>query len=86
MTKQFCEDVLKFLKSEYNDGYEFNIELKQDLWSSTVELKIKSGGFTNTIISSYMSYFFELYRQKEFIEERSQFKWQKELIDLIEGS
>ena len=85
MKTQFCEDVLKFLKSEYNDSYEFSIELKQDRFSSTIELRIKTGKFTRIIINSYMEYFYELYRRRTYIEERDQFKWEKELTDLIEG-
>lgn len=86
MIKQFCVDVLKFLESEYNDSYRFTIELSEQMHSCTAELKIKSGGFTRIIASSYLNYFYELYKHNEFIEERKQYRWQKELIDLIEGS
>ena len=86
MKEKFCIDVLNFLKSEYNDSYEFNIELLRDRFSCTVALKIKSGNFTRVVVDSYMNYFFELYKQNEFMEERKQFRWQKELVDLIEGS
>jgi hypothetical protein len=33
-----------------------------------------------------MNYFYELYKGNKFIKERNQYLWQKELIDLIEGS
>jgi hypothetical protein len=86
MKTQFCEDILKFLKSEYNDSYEFSIEEKLNQFSSTIELRIKSGGYTRIIINNYMDYFHELYRRREYLEDRDQFRWQKELIDLVEGS
>lgn len=85
MKEQFCKEVIRFLKSEYKDNYVFNLTLKQDHFSSTAELKIKTGCFTKILVSSYMEYFFELYKTSEYIEERDQFRWQKELIDLIEG-
>ena len=85
MKERFCKDVLNFLKSEYNDAYEFTIELKQGQFYDTIELKIKLGDFMRIIIDSYMNYFYELYRHGDFIADRNQFVWQKELIDLIEG-
>lgn len=85
MTSQFCNDVLKFLRSEYSDAYKFTIELYEQMHSCTAELKIKSSGFTRIISKCYMNYFYELYKHGDFISERNQFRWQKELIDLIEG-
>jgi hypothetical protein len=75
MIKQFCKDVLKFLKSEYSDSYTFEIELTEQRYSCVAELKIKTQGFTRIIHSSYLNYFFELYRHQDYIEERKQFKW-----------
>lgn len=85
MKTSFCEEILKFLKSEYNDSYEFSVEMKRDRFTCSIELKIKTGGFTRIITSSYMEYFYELYRRRDYLEERDQFRWQKELIDLVEG-
>ena len=87
MKAQFCKEVLEFLKSEYSDAYEFNINLYEDQFRWQAELKIKSGNFTRIISNCYMKYFYNLYLQDtSIIQERNQFKWQKELIDLIEGS
>lgn len=85
MTNQFCKDVLKFLKSGYSDAYEINLELTQNRFTNSVELKIKSGGFTLKINSDYMHYLFELYRTSVCLPENNQLKWQKELSDLIES-
>ena len=82
----FCKDVLDFLNSEYSDAYEFTIELEIDRFKEFIQLKIKSGQFIRKITAGYMGYFYELYKRNEFIEERNQYRWQKELIDLIEGS
>lgn len=83
---RFCKDVLDFLQSKYSDAYEFTIELKRGHIKEYALLKIKSGYFIKSITSCYMNYFYELYKGNEFIEERNQYLWQKELIDLIEGS
>ena len=83
---QFCKDVLDFLKSEYSDAYEFTIELETDRFKEFIQLKIKSGQFIRKITAGYMNYFYELYKDNKFIKERNQYLWQKELIDLIEGS
>ena len=85
MINRFCKEVLEFLKSEYNDAYEFNLELTETMDERRIELKIKSGGYTRIITNDYMRYFYERYLEKKYLYERNQFKWQKELIDLIEG-
>jgi hypothetical protein len=84
--KQFCKDLLDFLWSEYNDAYEFKLELRETMTSEQAELRIRSDNYTRVIASCYMQYFYRVYLEKEYIQERKQFKWQKELIDLIEGS
>ena len=85
--ERFCEDVLEFLTSEYGDAYAFYIELTHlNHGPREATLKIKSGNFTRIITSSYMNYFYELYEHREYVQERNQGRWQKELIDLIEGS
>lgn len=85
---RFCKEVLEFLRSEYNDAYEFNLEVFRSLCNEDmIELKIKIGqGYIVRVTSYCMKYIFSLYKAGEFIEERKQFRWQKELIDLIEGS
>lgn len=86
--KQFCIDVLEFLKSEYSDAYEYNIEVTHNLFGeTTAELYVRVGkGYTLKICNTSMTYLYKLYRARMFIRERGQFEWQKELVDMIEGS
>jgi hypothetical protein len=87
--KQFCEDVLKFLCSEYNDSYQFSIEYHKTLNSEkdTVELVIEvSPRYKIKLNSDTMFYIFGWYHDGVYIEERRQYRWQKELIDAIDGS
>jgi hypothetical protein len=91
--KQFCEEVLKYLKSEYDDSYEFEIKC----WlcapprlgvpnNEKAELSIKMGrGYEYILTDKSMYYLFGCYRDGEYIGERNQYRWQKELIDMIEG-
>ena len=85
---QFCLDVLEFLSSEYNDGYEFSIEKTKSLNTEdeiVLTIKISRGYFIKADNRSMM-FIYGCYRSSEFIEERNQYRWQKELIDIIEGS
>lgn len=86
---KFCKDVIDFLLSEYdNDAYNFNIEITNTLAGrQTTELFIKAGKYYTIKLNSLcMNYLHTLYIVGEFIEEDKQYKWQKELIELIEGS
>lgn len=82
---KFCEEVLKFLRSEYQDSYAFEIDYYQGLEMIKMELKIKTSGLTRIINNSYIEHYYLLYNQGQFLEDRGQWLWQKELIDLIEG-
>ena len=90
--KQFCEDVVKFLESEYNDSYRFEIKrwvavppkLVQNPERAELIITINPH-YKLTIVHESMWYLFGWYRSGEFIEERHQYRWQKELIDMIEG-
>lgn len=91
--KQFCEEVLKFLKSEYDDAYQFEIKC----WlvcpprlgvpsNEKAELTITmSPGYKLVIVNDNMQYLLGWYFSGEFIKERNQYRWQKELVDMIEG-
>jgi hypothetical protein len=91
--KQFCEEVLKYLKSEYDDSYQFEVKC----WlcappqlgvpnNEKAELTIKmSPGYEYVITEKSMYYLFGCYRDGLYIGERNQYVWQKELIDMIEG-
>jgi hypothetical protein len=87
--RQFCEAVLKFLESEYSDAYQFSIEYHSELDhdKDTVNLIIEMNSRYKTIIGyDAMFFIYGWYRSGVYMEERSQYRWQKELIDLIEGS
>ena len=83
---QFCQEVLNFLRSEYQDSYTFEIEYYESPGHTETVLKIKNSGFIRTISDEYMCHFYTLYRLGKFLEDRGQYLWQKELVDLIEGN
>jgi hypothetical protein len=90
---QFCDDVLKFLHSEYDDSYQFELELRrisppgQVLNNEAVVLTIKmSPCYKLKLTEDSMQYIFSWYINGAYIGERNQYRWQKELIDMIEGS
>ena len=85
---QFCLDVLEFLNSEYGDGYEFSIEKTKSLnTEDSVALTIKVGrGYFIKADNRSMMFVYGCYRSGEYIGEHNQYRWQKELIDIIEGS
>lgn len=90
----FCEKVIDFLQSEYNDGYSFKIERYMALPpefrpfnKERIELKIDiSPRYRITICDDSMRYLFKLFLEGDFLEDRKQYRWQKELVDMIEGS
>lgn len=90
-TRQFCEDILKFLRSEYNDSYKFEIKhfvvvppyLIPDNEKINLIITMKPG-YELVIVNESIQYLFQLYLSDDFIEERNQYRWQKELIDMIE--
>ena len=83
----FCYKVIKFLKTEYHSSYDFKIKFNSDLdTKETITLNIIFDNYIKTIENNYMQYIFQLYRQGDFIPERNLYKWQKELVDIIEGS
>lgn len=86
--EQFCKDVIDFLHSEYGDGYKFKLIAHQEIGGILyIELKIRiNNWYTKTIGKSSMDYIRILYHRKTFIDEIKQYEWQKELIDIIEGS
>lgn len=86
--KQFCKEVVNFLQSEYGDGYEFHLDLINDLtYGEDAELYISYSTVYRVIVNrNSMKYLYVLWRSKEYTKERNQYLWQKELVDLIEGS
>lgn len=88
MDQQFCKDIIEFLQSEYDDGYSFKLEARKEISGfECLELKIKVGPcFTIKVGNTTMQYIFSLYCSGEYIQERKQWRWQKELINTIEGA
>ena len=85
--RQFCEDILKFLKNEYDESYVFSLERCITLNDvDAVKLVIDCGHYKTVLNERVMWYIFGCYRSQEYIGERNQYRWQKELIDIIEGS
>lgn len=84
---QFCKSVIAFLQSEYSDGYNFSITVYQELSGiKAIELIVKiDTSYTVKIGNTTMQYLFNLYCQGDYIAERKQWLWQKELIDILEG-
>ena len=92
-TIQFLEDVKTFLYSQYPEGYEFEtkryIALPRQFspFSKTrMELVINTKPYKKTIVNENMQEIYKMYKTGYYYPERGEFEWQKELIDMIEGS
>ena len=90
--EQFCKDVITFLESEYGDSYKFSIErhisAPPSILPGSEHAKLIvtiNPGYQLVIVNHSMQRLFDLHTTGVFIEERKQYKWQKELIDMIEG-
>ena len=86
--EQFCKEILEYLRSEYEDSYLFNIELRRarppigDMAELTITM---SQDYRLKLVNDSIQYLFGLYISGEYLGERNQYRWQKELIDMIEG-
>lgn len=94
-TMQFLEDVKVFLYSQYPEEYEFEtkryIALPPQFAPyytkyARMELIINSKPYRKVIVNENMQHIYELYKSGYYYPERGEFAWQKELIDIIEGS
>ena len=91
---EFCNKVMEFLESQYNDSYKFKIERYIALPhkfapfnKERVQLLVDYGNYYSLKISDdNMNYLYRLYKNGRYFPERGEFEWQKELIDMIEGS
>ena len=91
--RNFCNEVIKYLESEYDDSYQFEARVWTALPNGLIngtnekaELIIKMSPHYRLIISNEsMFYLLGWYLSGEYIGERNQYRWQKELIDMIEG-
>ena len=89
MTLNFLTESKKYLESEYNYDFGFvqNVNAAEDADGLNLEIRDKyNHKLIKTIPSNVILEIFKLWDKKEFIEERNQYVWQKEIIDCIEGS
>lgn len=86
--EQFCKDIIRFLKSLYSDKYYFEIEVSPTIGLiDDITLRIETdNNYVRVINGGATQYIYALYRLGGYSEERNQYTWQKELIDIIEGS
>ena len=87
--EQFCEDLIEFLKSQYSDTFYFDVTVCPTIDGlRDIELRIVMDTYssTKTINSKVMDNIYRLYKSGLYYPERGEFAWQKELIDMIEGS
>lgn len=91
---EFCEKIKQFLESQYDDSYQFEVERYIALPNEfapfnkeRVTIKIKYDKLhSRTIVDSNVRHLYQLYKSGYYYPERGEFAWQKELIDMIEGS
>lgn len=88
---EFCNKVKQFLESQYDDTYQFELERYIALPNKfapfnkeRVTLKIWCDNFLSRTYS--IEHLYRLYESGYYYPERGEFAWQKELIDMIEGS
>ena len=96
--EQFCKDIIEFLQSEYNDAYTFKLERYLERYCAQppqfkpfnierLSLIIDiTPVYRKIITDDSLQYIFKLYLEDEFLDDRKQYLWQKELVDMIEGS
>lgn len=88
--ENFCYELIKFLESEYPDYYTFKLEknvILQNFELSEFILTINiTSKYKLVINEDSLRYIYNLYVGGEYIKERELYVWQKELIDIIEGS
>lgn len=91
-TMQFIKRVREFLNNQYNDSYKFKVERHIALSNKfapfnkeRIVLKIFYKDDKIPIIH-HIEHLYRLYELGYYYPERGEFAWQKELIDMIEGS
>lgn len=88
MMEQFCKDVIRFLQLSYSDAYHFEIAVSPTTsLIDDITLRIETDdNHVRVINDGATQYIYALYRLGGYSVERNQYTWQKELIDIIEGS
>lgn len=91
-TMQFIKRVREFLNNQYNDSYKFKVERHIALSNKfapfnkeRIILKIFYEDEKIPIVH-HIEHLYRLYELGYYYPERGEFAWQKELIDMIEGS
>lgn len=89
MFNNFMCECVKYLHTQYPDSYTFEIEAYTGLEYDESFGKMKifhKGTYIKEIEDSLMQNIFFQWLRPTYIQERQQYDWQKELVDLIEGS
>ena len=68
--EQFNQEIIKFLQSQYDNAHFVDITLR----------------YKNIFTGRTIQFLYNLYKSGLYYPERGEFAWQKELIDIIEGS
>ena len=79
----FLIQAAEYLRTEYNEHYDF------EPFSSGKELFLLikyDGMLCRIILMDNLRIVYLMWLDKSIIRERNQYTWQKELIDIIEGS
>lgn len=91
-TIQFIKSVKEFLNNQYDDSYKFKVERHIALSNKfapfnkeRIVLKIFYKDEKIPTIHN-IEHLYRLYESCYYYPERGEFAWQKELIDMIEGS
>ena len=91
-TMEFIKIVKEFLNNQYNDLYKFKVEKHIALSNKfapfnkeRIILKIFYKDEKIPIVH-HIEHLYRLYELGYYYPERGEFAWQKELIDMIEGS
>ena len=76
--RKFAEAVIKFLRDNYDDAYEYNLTINQGIIGECLTLDVKSNHLTIHIAENQMLHLYELYKDNDNV-------WQDKLQELIEN-
>lgn len=81
----FEKDILAFLAQEYQDAFVFKLERIEP--TKDLELTITYNScFCKKIDKKYMAFIQSLWVTSAKVPGQNLYSWQKELVDIIEGS
>lgn len=87
---KFSTAVLEFLKEKYTTDYSFTIEKEQSpsdksYQNERMTLVIEmTPQYKITVVDATLRHLYKLYKSGSYVEERNQYTWQKELVDIID--